>query len=122
MDKIKCPECGLEYPKHTKDCLIGQMHKKIRARPIDGTTWMVSIIHPDDDEGSINQSERGGKTAIEAAQGYYDDPDVRMNIPYNTRDLLLFTVVAPVVAASAKQWKVYIFTLDEHLEKMVPFP
>lgn len=123
-DAPRCPGCNEQHPMHKLGCEVQVMQDKLRnarrSKGIrihqrqDGVTWMVSMIHPNDSQkGSLTVSERGGMTPLQAAQGYLDDEDVRENFSALEMDLAIFCVVGQELAASGKQWKVYLFVLED---------
>ena len=84
---------------------------------MDGTTWMVSVIHSTETEdGSQWYSERAGQNPIEAAVSYcMDDPDDNpgARLCRKDPDMVLLIVIGQQLAVSLKPWKVYIFQITD---------
>jgi hypothetical protein len=97
---------------------------------MDGSSWMVSVIHPDfKDEGSGWPSERAGGTPLEAALSYVTDTDNDgASLARKDPEMCLIAVIDQPLAASGKQWKVHLFQIkdvDGHYDyrkpRLVPF-
>jgi hypothetical protein len=90
-----------------------QIIRQIKQKQ-DGTTWMVSVIGPDQTYGSAWYSERAGKSALEAAKSYMkdyeDNPGAR--IIQDHPDEVLIVVIDQAIAPSGKQWHVHLFCVE----------
>ena len=96
---------------------------------MDGTTWMVSVLHPDCVDvdgrgiGSSWYSERAGATPIEAAVGYMSDgPSENEGVAkvLENPSLAFLCVVGQEVAPGKRQWKVYLFVVEDGKVKAFP--
>lgn len=90
---------------------------------MDGTTWMVSVLHPECEDGSSWYSERAGKSPLEAAQGYFSDgPDDNDGVALLLKDpsLAFLCVIGQQVAPGKRQWKVYLFVVEDGKVKSFP--
>lgn len=144
-----CKDCGqerghhIDCPQHRlrghkldckmslggKHCTCGYFAEKEKQKPkrleikqkMDGTTWMVSVIGPDQKDGSAWYSERAGRDAKQAAESYWKDPDNHgANVIDRHPEETLIVVIDQAIAPSGKQWHVHLFCVEGG--KVVRFP
>ena len=134
-----CPSCGDTSEVHREGaalCRYRQSEQKKRLKQkaaaptgiktikqkMDGSSWMVSVLHPDfKDEGSRWPSERAGGTPHEAAISYLMDTDNDgASLAAQDHEMTLVLVIDQPLAPSGKQWKVHIFQIDEWIAYAKP--
>ena len=94
--------------------------KRIKSKPVDGTTWMVSVIHPNFPGGSTYVSQRAGKTAKQAAESYLSDPDnVGTELANEDPEMTLICVIDPTLLMGMKTWKIYLFAVEKKDGKLI---
>jgi hypothetical protein len=109
-------EFEVKLPPKTKKEIIRQIRQKQ-----DGTTWMVSVIGPDQREGSAWYSERAGRDAKQAAESYWKDSDNKgAEVIDRYPDETIIVVIDQAIAPSGKQWHVHLFCIEGG--KIVRFP
>lgn len=98
---------------------------KIREfkQKMDGTTWMVSVIGPDQEDGSAWYSERAGKSPEAAAKSYMRDPEddnPGARICREHPDEVIIVVIDQQIAPSGKQWHVHLFCIEGGMLRRFP--
>src|ERR1044072_8803953 len=123
--------CTCDYHKRMNK---EKEYKKLKEMPppkklleikqkMDGTTWMVSVIGPKQNDGSTYWMERAGKDPITAVKGYMkeaDDDNTGAQVIREFPDEVIICVVDQTLAPSGKQWKVHLFCVENG--KPVRFP
>jgi hypothetical protein len=111
-----CSKCGQPVRDGEIHECPGTPPKRLNFKQkMDGTSWMVSVIGPDEDEGSAWYSERGGGNPLEAAQSYMQDDASDNPGAAAIRDHpeeVIIVVIDQQIAPSGKQWHVHLFCLE----------